>query len=92
METIIIKENQMKDLVPSLIRTYVPVIVGQFVAWLALKGVNLDDKTVVSLTATVGGIITAVYYLAARLLERYVSPKLGWLLGRATPPVYQEGK
>lgn len=81
----------MNDFVTSLIRTYVPIVVGQFVAWLSLKGVELDPATVVSLTATVGGLLSALYYVVIRLLEKYVNPRLGVLLGSAKKPEYVEG-
>ncbi len=77
----------MADLVPSLIRTYVPILVGQVAAWLALKGVQLDDATVVAATAALGGLLSAVYYLVVRLLEQKF-PQLGILLGSAKKPEY----
>jgi hypothetical protein len=40
--------------------------------------------------AAITGVLTAgfsaVYYVAVRLLEQYVTPKLGWLLGLAKSP------
>lgn len=77
----------MADLVPSLIRTYVPILVGQVAAWLALKGVQLDDATVVAATAALSGLLSAVYYLVVRLLEQKF-PQLGILLGSAKKPEY----
>lgn len=77
----------MADLVPSLIRTYVPILVGQVAAWLALKGVQLDDATVVAATAALGGLLSAIYYLLVRLLEQKF-PQLGILLGSAKKPEY----
>ena len=77
----------MSDLIPSLIRTYTPIIVGQLVAWLTLKGVQLDDATVVGLTAALGGTVSAVYYLVVRLLEKKF-PAIGVLLGSTRKPEY----
>ena len=77
----------MADLIPSLIRTYVPILVGQVAAWLALKGVQLDDATIVASTAALGGLLSAVYYLVVRLLEQKF-PQLGILLGSTKKPEY----
>ena len=81
----------MADLVPSLIRTYVPILVGQVAAWLALKGVQLDEQTVLAAATALGGIISALYYLAVRLLEQKF-PQLGILLGSTKKPEYTEPK
>lgn len=78
----------MADLVPSLIRTWTPILVGQVAAWLALKGVNLDADTVVAASTALGGVISALYYLAVRLLEQKF-PQLGILLGSTKKPEYQ---
>ena len=78
----------MKDLFDSLVRTYVPWIVGVVIGWLVSLGVELDAAVEGSLTVVVTGVVTALYYLAARLLETYVSPKFGWLLGSKKAPTY----
>lgn len=77
----------MGDFVTSLIRTYVPILVGQVAAWLALKGVQLDDQTVVAATAALGGLLSAVYYLVVRLIEQKF-PQIGVLLGSTKKPEY----
>ena len=79
----------MKALWDSLVRTYTPWIVGAVIGWLASLRVELDPAVESSLTIVVTGLATALYYLAARLLEIYVSPKFGWLLGLAKAPEYR---
>ena len=72
------------DLLVSLRRTLVPMIVG-LVAGSFLAGyVNPD-----ALDEVVTGAVTAVYYLVVRLLESKV-PAFGLLLGSKKQPVYLE--
>lgn len=71
-------------MLPSLLRTAVPLIVGYFLAWPAAKLLGLTEDQITSLVTVV---ISALYYLAVRLLER-VAPQFGWLLGYASAPVY----
>ena len=75
----------MNTLVLSLIRTYVPVAVGAFVAWLLALGVELDEKSATGLTVALTGLLIAVYYTLVRLLERQW-PAVGVLLGVAKSP------
>lgn len=79
----------MQNFVTSLIRTYVPIIVGALVAWLVTVGVELDADTQAGLIVAMTGALQAVYYLVVRLLERKF-PQLGVLLGSAQKPVYVE--
>lgn len=75
------------DLVPSLIRTYVPIIVGTIAAFLTAHSMTLDPSSIAGLTAFLSGLFNALYYLVARVLEsRY--PRLGWLLGSPKQPIY----
>lgn len=74
-----------KALLASIIRTLVPIGVGQIVALLALASVILDQATKDALGTVLGGLITAVYYLAIRLLEQRW-PAIGVLLGLAKTP------
>ncbi len=69
----------------SLIRTFVPIIVG-YVATILLKlGVHITGD----LTPLVTAAVTAGYYLVVRTLEHVSqNPKWGWLLGKAATPVY----
>jgi uncharacterized membrane protein YfcA len=74
------------DLLVSLRRTLVPMIVG-LVAGSFLGGyVNPD-----ALDEVVTGAVTAVYYLVVRLLESKM-PVFGLLLGSKKQPVYLDPK
>jgi hypothetical protein len=80
------------NILASLIRTYVPIIVGQVVAWLALANIQLDDAAQAGLSTFLGGLITAVYYTLVRLLEEKF-PQFGWLIGLAkSPDSYSKGQ
>lgn len=74
--------------VSSLIRTWVPVVVGSIVT-LAAKRYNvvIDDGTQAAAITMFTGLATAVYYAGARLLELKF-PQAGWLLGLAKAPGY----
>ena len=70
------------DLLVSLKRTLIPVIVGG-VAGSFLAG-HVDPA---ALEKVISGAITATYYLAVRLLEARI-PSFGLLLGSRKQPVY----
>ena len=70
------------DLLVSLRRTLVPMIVG-LVGGSFLAGYVDPD----ALEKVVTGAVTAVYYLAVRLLESKM-PAFGVLLGSRKQPVY----
>jgi len=78
----------MNNFVVSLIRTYVPVIVGGVVSWLTAKGVAVDPQDAVTLAVALTGIVSAVYYFVVRWLENRW-PKFGWLLGQAKQVKYK---
>ena len=81
--------NTASALWASIVRTFVPIIVGSVVGWFVTLGVTLDDQFSGLLTLVVSAALSGVYYVAVRLLETYVAPKLGWLLGLAkTPTAY----
>jgi len=75
----------LRSFLPSVLRTFVPLVVGYFTAWPVAGWFGLQDDQV---TALVTIIVTAVYYLAVRVVETYVYPNAGWLLGWAGRPVY----
>lgn len=81
----------MEDYLTSLIRTWVPVMVGAAITWLAMTlGVVLDDGTSTSLIVATTALATAVYYAAARAVEARW-PQVGRLLlalGAGGGPVY----
>ncbi|MFE5089471.1 hypothetical protein ACFRCI_03535 [Streptomyces sp. NPDC056638] len=73
------------NLYVSLLRTGVPAAVGWVIAQAAAIGLQLND-------GAVSGVLTPIavfaYYGLFRLAEKHVSPRFGWLLGYAKPPVY----
>lgn len=77
----------------SIVRTVVPIVVGAVLGWLAIAGIELDSEFETALTAFVTALFAAVWYIAARIFETYVSPKLGVLLGLPkSPDSYSEHK
>lgn len=81
----------MNDIITSLVRTYVPVIVGSVIAWLAARGINVDEGTSAAAVTALTGVIILAYYTVVRLLERKF-PKIGVLLGSTKKPEYTEPK
>jgi len=78
----------MSDHIVSLIRTYVPLFVGGVLTWLGNEaGIILEGEASTTLTTGVTALVVAVYYTAARLLEK-VHPAFGVLLGATKQPVY----
>jgi hypothetical protein len=75
----------MSDLQRSIVRTVVPAIVAAVIGTTTRFGLGLDET---ALTVIVTQVVTAVYYLVARLLETHVSPLWGYLLGATGAPVY----
>lgn len=75
------------DFITSLIRTYVPMLVGAITTWLLSRGIELDANTTSGLVAFLTGAFSALYYLIVRLFERKF-PQAGVLLGRAAKPKY----
>jgi hypothetical protein len=82
-------------LLPSILRTIVPLLAGWAITVLSGLGLSADSTTVS------GGItvaVAAVYYLAFRIVERlteklggpaWVRAAAGLLLGYAKPPRYE---
>ena len=73
------------DLAKSYVRTIVPAVVGAIIAWALHHGHDIHGYL-----PQITVVITAVYYGLARVLEHYVSPRFGWLLGAASAPLYQQ--
>jgi len=70
----------MNDFVTSLIRTWVPVGIGSFLAWLATNyDIVVPADASSSLVVGVAALIIAVYYALARAVEK-AFPSLGKLL------------
>lgn len=80
----------MNNFLTSLIRTYVPILVGSVISFLVVNyGLVVDENVTIQLVTGLTGFIIAGYYLLARLLERKF-PQLGILLGSTAKPVYVE--
>lgn len=80
----------MNALVASVIRTLVPVIVGQVAAWLLLINVTLPSTALDGLSSFLGAALTAIYYVGVRVLEQQW-PWAGVLLGlTASPDTYSK--
>lgn len=77
----------MTNTILSLVRTYVPVAVGALAAWLLTLGIELDAEAQTGLTVALTGLVVAVYYTVARLLEKRW-PVFGILLGSTKQPEY----
>jgi hypothetical protein len=74
----------MVSILPSVLRTLVPLAVGYFLAWPVTRALGLTEEQITSLITVV---VSAIYYLIVRLAEQYV-PRLGWLLGYPSAPKY----
>lgn len=73
----------------SAIRTYVPIVIGSALAFVALHfGIVVDDGTEAALAVPLTGVLIAAYWSLVRLLERKW-PRLGVFLGVAAKPVYE---
>lgn len=70
------------DLLISIRRTVVPMVVGLVAG--SFLGPYVDPD---ALEKVVTGAVSAVYYIAIRLLESHV-PNIGLLLGARKQPVY----
>lgn len=80
--------NNVRSLWDSIVRTLTPIIVGAVLGWITTAGINLDPEFEGALTLVVGAAFAGLWHLAARVLETYVSPRFGWLLGLAKQPDY----
>lgn len=78
-----------QDLILSLLRTFAATAAGVIITWLAnTLGLHLDAASQGEVLVLLTGVFTSAYYLAARVLEHYVSGKFGWLLLSPKPPAY----
>lgn len=82
----------MSDFVIAQIRTYVPMLVGMIVSWLAVQGI-LDEETsktvIINMTALLTSLFSGLYYFIVRLLAEW-KPVFGVLLGYNKAPSYTE--
>lgn len=72
----------MSDLLISIRRTVVPLVVGAVAG--SFLGPYVDPE---ALEKVATGVVTAVYYIGVRLLESRI-PNFGILLGARKQPVY----
>lgn len=82
-------------MIPGLIRTIVPYIVGAILYWvgagLLYLGLEVDLSGLSEfLTQLITISLAAVYYQIVRWLERNKNGKWGWLIGLASQPVYSD--
>jgi len=70
----------------SIVRTVVPLIVGAVLQLAVTLNVPLDPQFEELLATVLTLAFSVAYYVAVRLFETYISPKLGWLLGYAKSP------
>lgn len=71
----------MNDLVVAWIRTFVPVVVGLVIAWLAQFGIEIDGD---ALALVFDGAVIGVWYAISRWLES-VAPWFPWNGVRSVP-------
>ncbi|HLR95689.1 MAG TPA: hypothetical protein VK053_14280 [Jiangellaceae bacterium] len=83
------QEPPVSNGVLSLIRTYVPIVVGALASWLLTLGVEVDAEAQAGLVVAMTGVLQAIYYAAARWAETRW-PWLGVLLGSRAKPTYTE--
>lgn len=75
------------DLLPSLIRTWVPVMVGGLLSWLATQNLKVSGGVQDALATLLTSAVIALYYTLVRILEQRW-PAFGLLLGTANQPSY----
>src|SRR5690625_6394359 len=83
------QEPPVSNGVLSLIRTYVPIVVGALASWLLTLGVEVDAEAQAGLVVAMTGVFQAVYYAAARRAAPRWSRR-GVLLGSRAQPAYTE--
>lgn len=75
----------VNDMLKSIIRTFVPVVVGLILSALAQIGIEIEAA---ALAGLVDALFVGGYYAIVRFLESK-SANLGWLLGLPSPPHYE---
>lgn len=75
----------MKNLLPSIIRTFSAQVAALIIVALLRLSVKIDTATALIWAQQ---LIAAAYYVAVRALEELRSSKWGWLLGSAKKPTY----
>lgn len=75
----------LPPIVASIIRTFVPYLVGYVLTLLAKAGFGLPEEAVTELLTIALGTL---YYALARVLETRFKPVWGWLIGLPKSPTY----
>lgn len=75
-------------LLPSVLRTAVPIVYAMLVKWGVVSWLDLPNLLVEN---AITAVVTVGFYIALRIAERYQA-KIGWLLGYASQPVYVKGE
>lgn len=86
VESVFSIKEKASVLVASIIRTIVPIIAGQLIFWGSKLGILADTELTEALEAFIAVVLTAAYYVCVRLLETFVTPKFGILLGMTRAP------
>lgn len=73
-----------KDLLTSVKRTFVPIVVALLMSTFLGGYIPMAE---LQLLAT--AIVSTGYYVVARVAEKHVSPKFGFLLGAQSAPKYE---
>lgn len=79
------------NVMPSVIRTGVPLVVGVGVSFAAAKGIHVSPETEAQVVVLIGAAAASTYHWLVRLLEEHW-PRFGWLLGLARSPEYRQGE
>lgn len=77
----------LRDLIPSIVRTVVPILVSQIVALLGMLGVILPEDASAQVANLVGLMVGSLFYVLVRIIETKY-PKIGLLLLFIKVPVY----
>lgn len=59
----------MKNLFDSLVRTYVPWLVGIIIGWLVSLGIPLDPEVEPQVTLAIMGLASFIWYALVRAFE-----------------------
>jgi hypothetical protein len=80
----------MSDAIIGAIRTYVPIVIGAVVAYLAERyNIVIDEETSMALVTALGGLVAIVYWTLVRLAASKL-PAVGVLLGYNVQPKYND--
>lgn len=82
--------DAFRGLWDSLVRTYVPWVVGAIVGLLTASGIPLDPEVESQVTLTLTLVAGAIYYALARVVERVWPHLFGWVLGSPKQPTYSK--